>query len=255
MINTEPEYNEQEFESIVTNLYQQSLIFEVSKSEATKKELIPPVELLKAVELEYDTNPEGVIEKFKKIQIWFFNNKFAEIKTLKNKIESSSLYTSNSSFQKEQYALGPICTLQSMIEKTYMKDKEKMDLMLDQYCKLEDDIFKFRSISGDGNCYYRSVNSAYLENMVFTQNILALKQLVIEIFYLFESSNPFLNELSKEVAGPYKLINREQVISLLLILISFLENNNDTETGRIRRSYEFLIKCFNYSKHFDIVTC
>jgi hypothetical protein len=50
------------------------------------------------------------------------------------------------------------------------------DLNFSFYQRLEKNIFRWRSIKGDGNCYYRAVIFSYLEDLILDKNILMLKK-------------------------------------------------------------------------------
>ena len=93
---------------------------------------------------------------------------------------------------------------------------------------------KYRSISGDGNCFYRSIIFYFIENIIFTNNIMLLKELIIlydEKIY----SNPFIKD-----DNDIKIENiRDNVIIGFMILLDFMEKDDST-------AYNFLIKIFLY---------
>jgi hypothetical protein len=108
--------------------------------------------------------------------------------------------------------------------------------------KLNSYIYKFRSVLGDGHCFYRGFIFSFLENIILTNNIMLMKELLI-LFH--EKINP-KNDLIKD--KDYLLIlhqmNFEIVTSILYILINQMESD-------IEKAYKSLLKVFLYCPDFD----
>ena len=76
------------------------------------------------------------------------------IKQLKQNIEKSD---------SNNKKIGEFNTLGSLVEKFYGYKEENHRIMVQKYKLFTQDIFKHRTIYGDGNCFYRAVLFSYLE--------------------------------------------------------------------------------------------
>ena len=96
-------------------------------------------------------------------------------------------------------------------------------------------IYKKRKIKKDANNLIRSIIFCYLENLVLIKNINTIKEFMIKFDKMNSESN-------------YKIYieaNKEKVIHILVIILSYLEEN------KIKEAYEFLLKAFIYYEQFD----
>ena len=82
--------------------------------------------------------------------------------------------------------VGPISTLEYMVENTITTENVTFDKILVHLSTLDDYIFRWRSVAGDGNCFYRSVIFAYLEHIIFRRDIIALKKIIVDINVWFD---------------------------------------------------------------------
>src|SRR5690606_13192328 len=53
--------------------------------------------------------------------------------------------------------IGPVSTLEYMVESTFGFDRTLKSSIIDHILSLEKHIFRWRSVLGDGNCYFRAV--------------------------------------------------------------------------------------------------
>ena len=139
-------------------------------------------------------------------------------------------------------AIGSISSLDFLVETTFNCSPNHYDIMIEDREKLNSYIYKFRSVLGDGDCFYRGFIFSFLENIILTNNIMLMKELLI-LFH--EKINP-KNDLIKD--KDYLLIlhqmNFEIVTSILYILINQMESD-------IEKAYKSLLKVFLYCPDFD----
>jgi len=145
--------------------------------------------------------------------------------------------------------IGDISTLEYMIESTFGFDKNKSNQIIQHYMNLDKLIFRWRSIIGDGNCYYRGVIFSFLERIIFEKNILLIKKLILDIDLIINPENELLKYLSSEIQTEIFLINKNLVLKILYLFYEIIDNHQNNDREQI--CYEFLIKCFNFCKHFD----
>ena len=94
------------------------------------------------------------------------------LKELKQKIE-------NSSFNDK--IIGEVNTLGHLVEKFYGYKPERHNIMVKKYKLFTQDIFKHRTIYGDGNCFYRSVIFSYLEQLILFKELNAIKNFIFDV--------------------------------------------------------------------------
>jgi len=70
---------------------------------------------------------------------------------------------------------------------------------------------------------------------------------MLDIDQIFNAENENLKYLSLEIQNEILIVNKNLVLKILYLLYEILEQNQDGA----QTCYEFLIKCFNFCKHFD----
>lgn len=143
------------------------------------------------------------------------------------------------------YNVSTLGTLESLIEENFLSDPNNQFQMASHLLKLEDHIYKWRHIKGEGNCFYRAVIFTFLENIVITNNLYLLKEFAIEFYEKININNPSIQNI------PYllkiiKSLNTEITTQLLHLLIELLEQENITQC------YEVLFKAFCFCPPFDL---
>ena len=183
----------------------------------------------------------------------FINNKIEEIykemnknqlKSLNKSIENCNLDAFYKNFNPNEncHKIGGISSLEFLIETTYCSISSYIKLMTSDKAKLEQYIYKYRQILGDGNCFYRGLIFSFLENIIVTQNIMLLKELIILFDEKINVNNPLINQ--KEYLIRIKNMNISIITQILYILLKKLENN-------VEDAYRILLKVFIYAKDFD----
>ena len=92
------------------------------------------------------------------------------------------------------------------------------------------DIYKYRKVKGDGNCFYRSFIFSFIENIILKNDIILMKEIFIKFNNLCE------NDLSKNYN-----IDFEEIKAILYIIIDYMQTDNSNSTAFIffQKAYLF----------------
>jgi hypothetical protein len=157
----------------------------------------------------------------------------ANLKDLKKSIENSNC---------NNKMIGEFNTLGSLIEKVYGYKEEKKRIMIQKYKLLNQDIFKHRTIYGDGNCFYRSVLFSYLEQLILFKELNTIKNFIFDVkAFLYSNS---VKEICERLDYPPKF-DKLLIIRVLILIYTGVKNN------KIKETYSIFVKAFNNLKLFD----
>ncbi len=129
------------------------------------------------------------------------------------------------------------------LEFIFKENNEINQLLINKLKSLKNICYKWRKIKGDGNCFYRSIIFAYIENIILTNNLSKLKDIICDMYFKFKEDK--LNEKLKNNND-----SKNIVLCMLLIYIA-LSPSNEKNIDSILRAYEIYIKCFNNIPLFD----
>ena len=163
---------------------------------------------------------------------------------LKSEIEKSSLencYKNYNPFHNK-YPIGFLSSLSYMVDYTFLGENVDIESRKNETNELTAYMYKFRSIKGDGDCFYRGLIFSILENIVFNNNIMEMKELLILYHEKININNQLINE--KDYLQRIKTMNINIVSEILYILITQMENE-------IKKAYEILLKVFLFCPEFD----
>jgi hypothetical protein len=149
-------------------------------------------------------------------------------------------------------SVGIVHNIETMVESVYNYEKTKSHQIAEEICYVGKIASHWRTIGGDGNCFYRSAIFGYLETIVFERDIIRLKTMISEIDQKFDENYINTKYLNWMVKDPITRLNKKTVITILYIIYDILDMSN----GRIediRKAYSILIKAMNNSTSFDIV--
>ena len=214
------------------------------------------IEEFQILRLRQNNTPQNTeIKEFLEKREWKYKNDInkmnLEIENIKNDIDieikmhikdeilkHEIIYDDNSKKDNEGN-IGPISDpivyLKTKIPYFVDSIEQKTNLLLNL------NIFKYRSISGDGNCFFRGVIFSFLENILLSNNIMLMKEFII----LFDEKKNGTNPLKLNDNEYEKIENqRKQIIIILIIILDFMEKDNTT-------AYFFLIKAFLFEDYFD----
>ena len=113
-------------------------------------------------------------------------------------------------------SIGGISPLSYLIELYYKFDKNEEKNMSDKYNLLKPYIYNYRTIYGDGNCFYRAAIFRYLEILVLNKNIKILQKFIFDVIQSFSTE-----ELQKRKNILKEDIKPELTFKILFIIVDF----------------------------------
>ena len=188
-----------------------------------------------------DNKIEEIEKKYEKVYSELDKEK---IKDLIRQINNCKLERFYENFRPKinDKRIGSVSSLDFMIENTFNGQECHYDIMIMDKAQLEPYIYKFRSVLGDGDCFYRGLIFSFLENIILTNNIMLMKELLILYHEKINVNNKLLKE--KEYLYVFYQMNISIVSQILYIFIELMENNS-------KLTYQTLLKIFLYCPDFD----
>ena len=183
---------------------------------------------------ELDNKIESIFNELNK-------EKIQKLTTEINKLNFEKFYDSYSHVEN-MHKIGCICNLYSLIESTCLVDGLSYNAKINEANELSQYIYKFRNILGDGDCYYRGLIFSILENIILTNNIMQMKEILILYHEKININNVLIKE--KEYLKIIETMNINIVLEILYIIINQMEND-------VTKAYTTLLKAFLFSKDFD----
>ena len=163
------------------------------------------------------------------------------LKTQINKANFENFYNQYK-FNEYKYRITCISSLNFLIESTYYGRKVDDDTKKLDFEQLNPLIEKFRNVKGDGECFYRGLIFSLLENIILTNNIMQMKELLILYYEKINKNNKLIKE--KDYLKQINKMNISIVTESLYLIVSEMENN-------ILNAYEILLKVFLFCTDFD----
>ena len=247
--NDEDESDADEFEKNDVNVNEKILTHSKFNYSINKKKSIES-EYLKSRKWKYiyeDEEPyiEINYENIKK------NLKDEDIKLLFDNISKSNLTDAlnNCEIDDDIYPIGVLHSLEYLIEKRYFFSLINQDNMISDMSKLKQIIFKYRTLKKDGNSFYRGVIFNFLENVIFSKNILLMKEILI-LFNEKISEKNIIIKGKKDIIDIIKKIEKDTIINILYIIIQQMEIQRKEKYIELS-PYIVLLKVFLFCPEFD----
>ena len=136
--------------------------------------------------------------------------------------------------------VGPFLLLTTLIENSYLYNNQYINIMNEKYQRLKKYICNYRTIYGDGNCYYRAVMYRYIELLILNKKSQYFRSLIIDINKSFESE-----EIKKRLCVGNEIIKPDLIIIVMFIILDYIEHD------RIMDAYNAFYKALSLSKAFD----
>ena len=191
-------------------------------------------------------NSDKISEINNKVELIYKQMNKNQLNSLIKSINKCNLenFYANFNPQVPRNPIGPLSSLDYLIEKTtYFSNINNINMMFNDKIKLEPYIYKYRNILGDGDCFYRGLIFSLLENIVITNNIMKLKELLILFDEKINLQNPLIEK--KEYLQIIKRLNISIVSQILYYIICIMENEGDN------KAYQILLKVSLYCADFD----
>ena len=168
-----------------------------------------------------------------------------QLKSLEKQIANCRLESvyQNSNPRETIYRIGILSSLDYLIETTYYSQKNSIKKMFADKEKLNPYLYKFRKVLGDGDCFYRGFIFYFLENIILTNNIILMKELLVLYDEKINKKNPLIK--IKEYLKTIEKLNISIVSQILYIIIKSMESND------IHATYVIFLKIILYCKDFD----
>ena len=167
-------------------------------------------------------------------------------KEIINKEMLSQLYnylkTINCNFKSPSSgtSVGGISPLTYLVEMLFHANKEKLKEMYEKYDILAKYIHYYRTIAGDGNCFYRAVMFRYLEILILNENIPILQKITFDIIESFNSE-----ELKKRRIIKNEDIKPDLTFKILFLIVYLIKKQ------KVSEAHQILFKCFLTCQKFD----
>ena len=137
--------------------------------------------------------------------------------------------------------------IETVIEQTYNYDRQLKEQMIEENYYLQKVIYSWRRVAGDGNCFYRSVIFAWLEYLVFNKKINVFKIIISNLYTKFDPNYVNTKRLPPNIRKYFISKERNIAIIILNIIIDILNDNQISDSKKIKNAYSILIKAFNFS--------
>ena len=248
-VNNEDDVDADEFEKSDENVNEKILAHSKFDSSINTKKSIE-TEYLKSRKWKYIyEDEEPYIEiNYKNIES---NLKKDDIKLLFDNISKSDLTDALNNYEidEDKYSIGVLHSLEYLIEKSYYFSLINKDNMLSDMSRLKQIIFKYRKLKKDGNSFYRGVIFNFLENVIFTKNILLMKEILILFNEKISEKNKQIQE-KKDIIDIIKLNEKDTIINILYIIIQQMEIQQKEKYIELS-PYIILLKVFLFCPEFD----
>ena len=188
------------------------------------------------------TNDESIFEIETKVNAFRAKINHKEINLLFKSIKKSNI---NVVFSNEEYSfnVAPISTIENLVESNFAYDKAYKEQISEHILSLHNYVYKWRNIFPDGNGFYRAVMYAFLENVILTDNTMAIKELIC----IFEDKINNENRiLSPSIQKHIDQLDKNIIAQILYVI--YIAMDNPLQIGN---PYEILLKAFNFCVPFD----
>ena len=137
-------------------------------------------------------------------------------------------------------SVGGINPLTYLVEKEFLMNKDLSKEMSNKYNCLKSYICNYRTINGDGNCFYRAVMFRYLEILILEEKLEYLQNLIFDIVNSFNSK-----ELKSRLVIRNLDIKPDLTFRILILIVDLLKNNMK------EKAHQIMVKSFCTCKKFD----
>ena len=142
-----------------------------------------------------------------------------------------------------EYSIGPLNSLDYLIENTYELNPTTKKVMHSDQIRLKPYLNKYRKIKKDGNCFFLGFIFSFLEYIILTNNKMLLKELLIIFNEKISENNPKLQN-KEYLKESMKKVDTENVIGILIIIIKYMEEENLEDFDEELTPYKILLKVF-----------
>ena len=185
----------------------------------------------KAQPMEENLNNSQIIEEnFKSISNLIRKDQITEIRDEYNSKNIDDIYQDIDKLKDSK--IGSLNPFKYYIQLKFCCE-EKYEKLLD--LNISDlEIYKYRKVKGDGNCFFRSFIFSFIENIILKENIALMK----EIFIKFNNFSENYLSMNEDIYEEIKII--------LYIIIDFMQTDNNNSAA-----FMFFQKAYLFSECLD----
>ena len=108
-------------------------------------------------------------------------------------------------------------------------------------------VYRWRGVSGDGNCFYRAVIFGYIENIIISRRSDLMAKLILDFNDMFEMLR--VKVTSRLIINQYAEVDPMIGNYILNFIYTLMTDDFSDSTEAV----EVAIKSFNFNKKFDKV--
>ena len=131
----------------------------------------------------------------KKINDIYINMNKKQLENLEKSINRCNLNKLYEDFNPREMVkgIGTLSSLDFLIESKYIAPINIENMFSDK-SKLEKYIYKYRNIQGERDSFYRGVIFSFMENIVLTNNIMQMKELLVLFYEKIHTKNQIIKQ-------------------------------------------------------------
>ena len=176
-------------------------------------------------------NSQIMENEFKRISNLISQEQISKIKNTYNSLKISDIYQDYDKLKDTK--IGSLNPFKYYIQLEFCCEKNYEKLLKLNISDI--DIYKYRRVKGDGNCFYRSFIFSFIENIILTNNIILMKEIFIKFNNFCE------NDLLRN-----DIIGLEEIKIILYIIIDYMQTDNNNLTA-----FQFFQKSYLFSECLD----
>ena len=119
-------------------------------------------------------------------------------------------------------SIGALFPLERLIECSFNNDFDLIDEMIEKNNLYEEYIFNYRTIKGDGNCYYRAAMFRYFEIIILNKEISLLRNIIIDMKKSFNSEEI----MSRREIKMNTVFKAELPLKIMIIILDLIQKDN-----------------------------
>ena len=123
---------------------------------------------------------------------------------------------------KSTLTIGALFPLERLIECAFNNNAELIEDMNSKNDLYKEYIFNYRTIKGDGNCYYRAVMFRYFEIIIINKEISLLQNIISDMYNSFNSEEI----MSRKEIKMNTVFKAELPLKIMIIILDSIQKNN-----------------------------
>ena len=169
-----------------------------------------------------------------------FKNSFTNQEYLDSLLIKISNTNCNFKSVDSNNSIGGLTPLTYLVESSFSMSTNRAKEINNKYNMLKPYIYNYRTVNGDGNCFYRAIMFRYLEILVLNKHIEYLQNVTYDVY----------NSLNSEEIKPRLIVGNINIklnltINLLILITNLLKK------GNVLLAHNTLVRSFSTCRIFD----